>query len=176
VVYLNDTPKARHVSTEWHRLWLSSYAKLCDYRDQPALNAALNTVGPSIFVLPDKYNAQFKETPSSFYEAVLWHYYAACPEMITDFEIAIEQIVRGTPKTDICDLVTSYHPWRCDRLLDSVAVAWLMRSNNGGGWAEHLLRREMKKYFVSRFSAAYQRSLPVDLRRAIRRQLGRLLP
>lgn len=179
VVYFNDTPNARRVSNDWYRLWLSSYAECCDYRDQPAFNAALNDVCPNVTILQDKYNAQFKKTPSSFYEAHLWHYYAGYNELMTKFEIAIQQIVDGRPKINIVELVTSVHPWRCNGLLDSAAVGWLKRSNNGDCWAAHLLRRDLKRYFVSRFSAAARavaRFLPIHLRGAIRRWRGRPFP
>jgi hypothetical protein len=180
VVYLNDTLNARLFSVEWQRLWLLSCSKCQAYRDQPAFNAALYNTKPKILVLSDKFNAQFKKRPSSVSGALLWHYYATWPEPFTTFEVAIQDIVRGGQLPNVRELIASRHPWRCERLIDVAAAAWLMHFGNENCWAAKLLRRELRNHPVSRVFAgvmAVKRSLlPINLRRAIHRRLGRASP
>ena len=179
VVFLNDTPGARKVASEWHRLWLLSHTKFGDCKDQPAFNAALHRVSPKSIILSDKYNAQIKKTPSSFYGARIWHYYAGYDEMVTNAEVSVAKMLRGSEEMEASDLVASPHPWRCDSLVDRLAVYLLNSSNNGERFAGHLLRGQVSSYFASRLLAlarAFEHSLPYGVRSALRRRLKRPLP
>lgn len=174
VIYFGDTPTARSVSAEWHRLWLLTTSKLSVHRDQPAFNTALHDVRPKISILPDRFNAQFKKTPSSVNGAHIWHYYTSMPTTPTTYDKWIEQIVSGEEPTNIA-AITIKHPWSCPKFIHLAAVAWLLHSSNDDCWASYLLRGQMKSYCASRLLAhasGFQPLLPPKFREMVRRRLG----
>ncbi|MBF8276451.1 MAG: hypothetical protein HW390_1524 [Candidatus Brocadiaceae bacterium] len=96
VLYYNDTPGTYRFADEWHRRWMQSFARFEDHRDQPAMNFALHDTQPSLAVLPDRFNAQFKFTPGVAAGAVIWHYYASLNKPPhTSFERLANDLMHG---------------------------------------------------------------------------------
>jgi hypothetical protein len=175
VLFFNDTVKSRELSSKWHQFWLSSYRRCEDFRDQPALNAALYDVKPSTTLLSEKFNAQFRFTPKAAKEAHVWHYYGSAPEANTEFELHVEKIARGLELGDVKKITTSKYPWRCDGLSNRLAAAWLLRCPDDNCWAAYLLRRELRVLFlvqITAMSQALARLLSPQLRWRIRRLIS----
>ena len=67
------------------------FMRVRNYRDQPALNAALYSTKAKLVVLPDHFNAQFKKIPSVAKGAGVWHYYASAQQdPTTSFELLVD--------------------------------------------------------------------------------------
>ena len=127
VLFFNDTPKAHDLATLWHKRWLESSNQRQYYRDQPALNTALLESDPSLTVLPDRYNAQFKVQLTAADDAVLWHYYSSQDDVpITAFEIVVQDLLAGhkLDMNKVSHLLKVPHPWRSDLWFDD----WVGRS------------------------------------------------
>ena len=144
VFFFNDTPGARRFSDEWHQLWMESFMRVRNYRDQPALNAALYSTKAKLVVLPDHFNAQFKKIPSVAKGASVWHYYASAQQdPTTCFELLVKDLVTGAQldRKRVARMVQNAHPWRSYSPLDDWAAAVVMKKNqfNGIEWA--ILRR-----------------------------------
>ena len=77
VLFFGDTAGACRLADEWHRRWSESSRSGVYFRDQPALNSALHAIKPRLVVLPDRFNAQFMETPEAAINADIWHYYSS---------------------------------------------------------------------------------------------------
>lgn len=96
IIYYNDTPGARRFATAWHRHWKLSSRQLGQYRDQPALNAALHAENPRLHVLPHAYNLQVKWSGEWQDQPIIWHYnYTSRDEMRTNFEILAAELQHG---------------------------------------------------------------------------------
>lgn len=149
VLFYNDTPGARRFEAEWRRRWMKSFRERANYRDQPALNSALHNTQARLTVLPDRFNAQFKFTPSVASGAVIWHYYSSNAEPPqTRFELLVNDLVRGATLDmgKLAEMLKSGHPWRRDTVIDDWAAAGVMRRGRFDGWEAAWLRRETRRY------------------------------
>lgn len=96
VIYYNDTPGARRFALAWHRRWKISSQQLGQYRDQPALNAALHAESPRLHVLSHAYNHQVKWNSGWQERPVIWHYnYTSRDELRTSFEMLAAELQHG---------------------------------------------------------------------------------
>lgn len=145
VIFYGDTDGARRFAAEWMRRWLDSSDKTGRYRDQPALNSALRAVVPRLFVLEDRYNAQFITTPAAIKDAALWHYYSsrnAKPH--TTFELLVRDLVSGKSlnQKKLHAAIKSPHPWRSQIIFDAWAADRVIQQNAFCGLpADWLMRR-----------------------------------
>lgn len=160
VLFLNNTPSTYRFSSDWHQRWLESSDKLARHRDQPALNTALQHTQPRLMVLPDRFNAQFRVTPSVAHNAVIWHYYSSSENVAhTTFELLTAELVRGA-KLDygrIAAMIEKQHPWRCDSRIDDWAAAGIIRRGQFDGWESAWLLREMRGYLSHRLRDEWRR-------------------
>ena len=130
VLYFNDTPLAAQFGVNWHNKWLKGIDDVHDHRDQPAFNAQLYETDASVKILPHKYNAQVKMSPSVSEEAVIWHFYASVGgKKITAFEALVARVMGGETisKSEIESLVRRRHPWRRDSWIDEWAARIVSR-------------------------------------------------
>jgi hypothetical protein len=96
VVYYNDTEGAHSFASNWHRRWKYSAAHLGEFRDQPALNAALFETRPAVHHLKHEYNYQLKWDNGRIEQPVIWHYnYTSRNESRTHFEDFVDALHRG---------------------------------------------------------------------------------
>jgi hypothetical protein len=125
VMYWADTSVARRLATDWHDKWLACVAQTGREVDQPALNAALREVGPSLHILPHRYNAQFRVNLRVSIDAVILHYYASDPSVPTAAEQLVSRLEDGgpIPVGAIEKLLKRRHPWGSDRWIDG----WVAR-------------------------------------------------
>lgn len=159
VIYYRDTSDARTFARNWHERWGESAARTGTLRDQPALNAALFAVSPSVTPLDDRYNAQFKMTPLVAREAAVWHYYASNEgPAVTAFEIAARELAERTTATDelrgIAErLLSAPHPWRRHGPIDDLAAERVIRRDAFDGWEGVWLARGRRMGKLLRASA-----------------------
>jgi len=160
VLFLNNTPGTYRFSMDWHQRWLESTDKLARYRDQPALNTALEHTRPRLMLLPDRFNAQFKVTPSVAHNAVIWHYYSSSENVAhTPFELLAAELVHGARLDSgrIAAMVKNQHPWRRDSMIDDWAAAGIIRRGQFDGWESAWLLREMRGYLSLRLRVEWNR-------------------
>jgi hypothetical protein len=146
VLFWNDTEGAKLAGEEWHRRWLNSAKELRRFRDQPALNTAIEVTGAAVQVLPDRYNAQFKRRPSTVRDAIIWHYYASQEAVpYTTPELLTVRLLSGEPliKAEVRALTSASHPWRSHTCLDDLAAANIVKRDRFNGWEGALLQRNL---------------------------------
>jgi len=149
VLYHNDTEGARRLSAEWHRRWMESSVNQENFRDQPALNAALHCTKPKLCVLPDRFNAQFKITPSTAWRPVIWHYYSSAANTAhTTFELMVIALARNLTldSKKIKELVDSPHPWRRSSPVDDFMVNRIIRRGKFDQFEAAWLKREYREF------------------------------
>jgi hypothetical protein len=128
VIFYNSTLGATLFADNWHQKWLKWYAAAKSYRhrDQAALNAAIFDTAPRLEILPHRFNAQFKFTPSTVSNAVLLHFYAAWTgdETVTEVERLVGKLLKGAVlrQSHIETILRHKHPWRRDFWLDDLAA------------------------------------------------------
>ena len=160
VIFFNDTQGARKLGDEWHRRWSQSFHIRKNHRDQPAFNSAIYDIRPVIAVLPDRFNAQFKATPSVAGDAVLWHYYSSVEDAPhTLFELLVDELINGAKldRERVSAMIESSHPWRSDNKVDDFAANAVMRRGRFDGWESAWLRRELKQHILGRTRRALSR-------------------
>jgi hypothetical protein len=129
VMYWADTSVARRLATDWHEKWLACVARTGREMDQPALNAALRQVGPSLHILPHRYNAQFRVNLGVSIDAVVLHYYASDPSVPTAAELLTARLEQGgaIPHREVEAMVRRRHPWATDLWIDDWAARRVAR-------------------------------------------------
>lgn len=151
VLYYNDTAGAHQFAAEWCRRWIRSFARIGNHRDQPAMNSALHDTQPSLTVLSDRFNAQFKSTATVAAGAVIWHYYASLNNPPhTPFEILTNDLMHGSTldKGKITAITASEHSWRRDTTIDNWAATAIIRRGCFNGWESAWLRREIIRHIL----------------------------
>jgi len=96
VLLFNDTPLAKEVGDGWHRAWLDWHARSGDHRDQLVFNSVICRDDIDFFVLPHRFNAQFKMDRSVAEGAVVWHFYSSFgPDDTTEFGRLVHSVMSG---------------------------------------------------------------------------------
>jgi hypothetical protein len=114
VLFFNDTVAARALATEWHHRWTTSSANRGSYRDQPALNSALEACRPRLAVFPDRFNAQIIPSPEVAIDAVIWHFYSSAERpQWTNFDVLVRGLLEGgkLDPVEINRYAALRHPW-----------------------------------------------------------------
>ena len=128
VLFFNNSSLTYNFFEAWHSKWLQSNNRLRYYRDQPALNSAINDTSIRLKILPNIYNAQFRGNPSVTKNALIWHYYSSAQinEPITSFEILCLRIMRKNYDAldGIKSIINSEHPWRREKIFDDVMASY----------------------------------------------------
>jgi Nucleotide-diphospho-sugar transferase len=131
VMFYNNSPGAVRFADDWHQKWLRSHETAKTFRDQAALNAAIFDTAPRLGVLPHRFNAQFKVTPSVASNAVLFHFYASNidDEPITEFESLVGRLLNGAElrHSHIESMLKHNHPWRRASWVDDVAARRVLK-------------------------------------------------
>jgi hypothetical protein len=134
VIFFNCTRGAARVGENWHQMWLRSYAITGNHQDQPALNAAIFDSAPQLEVLPHRFNAQFKMTPSSVSGAALLHFYSslADDEPVTEVERLALDLLKGADlrRSAIASILRRSHPWRRSTWIDDLAGRRLIKKGS----------------------------------------------
>jgi len=166
VLFWNDTTTARKLGEVWHCKWLDSSTRLSGYRDQAALNAAINDISPKAFLLGTQYNAQFQGNPSVTKGALLWHFYSDMPKNkelkpSTTFELLVDDIIK-TGKFDmalVLDMIRQDHPWRISSFLDAYFVSKMIQRGSAKKHEDYWLRRETLASIVRDFNNLHKKFL-----------------
>ena len=75
VLYFADNERTRRFAEDYHRRWLEHGSIIGSYRDQAALNAALNESDLRIERLAIEYNATIDAAPCFARKARIWHFF-----------------------------------------------------------------------------------------------------
>ena len=160
VLFYNNTEGAMKFAKKWHELWSQSASGRAYYRDQPALNAAINFVRPKLNVLPDRYNAQISAEIKVAADAAIWHFYSSLDQVaITGFDVLVKKVHQGA-QIDygmIKKMVRRNHPWRGDNLIDYWAAKGVTKHGFLDRWEGAWLRREMRQYLNDSFQDAFNK-------------------
>lgn len=122
VLFFKDTVAARALATEWHQRWTASAANRCSYRDQPALNSALEACRPRLAVLPDRFNAQLIPSPEVAIDAVIWHFYSSAERpQWTNFDVLVRGLLEGSKldPVEISRCAALRHPWTGEGVVEA---------------------------------------------------------
>jgi hypothetical protein len=152
VLFYADSPAAHALAAEWHRLWQISHSQCGEYRDQPALNAALADTRVSLAVLPDRFNAQFWGNPSAAVNACIWHFYSSDKGVpTTPFESVVETLRDGRPllTSQVAALIDSEFPWDTRRIFDRFVVKRITRRHLFHGWEAAWLRGSLRDHLYA---------------------------
>lgn len=145
VLYFNDTKKARLVASVWHNKWLDNLNKTKRLRDQTSLNSAIYDVNPNLFILDDKYNAQFKKNTKVVHNALVWHYYSSLKDSnSTEFELLVKKSVNKKKLSieEVKKIIEAKYPWRCSNFIDSIAAKRITKKGIYEGWEASWLERD----------------------------------
>jgi hypothetical protein len=143
VLFYNDTRGAHEFGRCWHELWLGAYRKLGKYRDQTALNYALERSGARFHLLADRFNGQFWGNPSVVKDALIWHFYLSSPNVPqTPFLIeALHLIATGELRLDkISAMIRQIHPWKSQHIIDDWVANRLIQKQHYDGWEGDSIR------------------------------------
>lgn len=108
VILYADKIKSKIFSKCWHSNWIKSYHKTKSFKDQPSLNYTLKKF--EVEILDAKFNAQFYNNPSSFRNAVIWHYYTINLPYSTDYFKLIDRLYFPNWENEIIRIVKAFHP------------------------------------------------------------------
>lgn len=145
VLLLRDTPGVRALAADWHARWLQTRERCGDHRDQPSFNAALAASAVTFAVLDDRFNAQFRPTPTVARGAAVWHYYSSrARQPVTGFESLVERVLGGAPLDEgevrrLCDLDA---PWLAENRIDRHVADRIERHGTMRRFDKHWLRRQ----------------------------------
>lgn len=137
VLFYNDTDGARRFGAEWHRRWIQSSRERGNYRDQPALNSSLHAVGPRLWVLDNKFNAQVKTNADTAIKACVWHFYSdsSVPSFFQFDFIVSELAVSGyLDMAQVKKLARKREPWRDGIFFDKYVYKRLVNKGFSTGW------------------------------------------
>jgi hypothetical protein len=130
VIFYNDTTGSHYFAKDWHKKWLTSYNLAKNYRDQPALNAAIFETTPRLTLLPHRYNAQMVPSPGLVEDASIWHFYSTFVRTpTTKFELVVDGLLRGAElkRSEIETAIQSRYPWRRDFWIDDLAARLVVK-------------------------------------------------
>ncbi len=137
VLFWNDTASTRRFGAEWHRRWLRSFSSKGNYRDQPALNSAIDAIQPRLIVLPDRYNAQVKTNTFVARDADIWHFYSDShlPGFF-QYDVVVRKLLknRHLDVSQIRELRRHREPWRDEMFGDRYVGNRVARQGYAGGW------------------------------------------
>jgi hypothetical protein len=148
VLYFNDTRGAYQLAERWHRKWQQFFRTNRLHRDQPSLNASLYEVQPTLVILDDKFNAQFRMNLKVAHDAVIWHYYATDNSMpLTAFEHLVKNVQENgeLSKTALFKMVKSFHPWQRNSFIEDILARLIVRRAKLEPWLVYALQGKRLK-------------------------------
>jgi len=115
VLFYNDTAGAFAFAKQWHTNWQLSQKRCGNYRDQPALNAAIKSSQVTVSILPHRFNAQIRCPEAVAVDGAVWHYHSShAGPQDTEFEVVVDALSASDslPEESVRRMVSCPHPWR----------------------------------------------------------------
>lgn len=136
VVFWSGNRSARRLAASWNALWQESHRRLGTHKDQPSFNAAVSELGDEFRILSHQFNWQFSMRPQAADEAVIWHYYSSCSELLptTAFDRVVARVVHDgrIAAGEVAALANRPDPWSGGSVLDWFVARRLLRHGQFG--------------------------------------------
>ncbi len=166
VLYFADNQRTRRFAEDYHRRWQDHGAKTGSYRDQAALNAALNESQLRIQRLPIEYNATIDAAPCFARKARVWHFFtrdgSPRPESLLGYLVDRYRAERAIDWETFDRAVETDNPWiggghpfwdeRSNGAIDQQYLRWTEDALDSGDIeaAKYFLRERVLRKPVSR--------------------------
>ncbi len=115
VIFYAGNSASKKFAEAWHKAWLESWGKTGNHRDQPAFNHALRHTAVCVGELPDLWNAQITSSPTSAFDAGIWHFYFSLEHSEeTAFSRLVEESKTGslaTLRRSLSPVLLKRTPW-----------------------------------------------------------------